>query len=124
VKPADVFEVLALAFSTGELDEAGPLFRPDYFDHQQLEGSDLKGPEEFTAVVTGARRSLDDLAVRVRSPVTRADDLAVAVLGWRGRDRSGALVERETVEVLRLDVSGRIVEHWGLEIRRALTGAE
>jgi hypothetical protein len=39
--------------------------------------------------VAGARRSLGELAVRVASAVTRAGDLCVAVLAWRGRDRRG-----------------------------------
>jgi hypothetical protein len=78
---------------------------------------DLIGPDEFTAVVAGARRSLGELAVRVASPVTWADDLCVAVLAWRGRDRTGAVVERKTVETLRLDATGKIAEHWGLEVR-------
>jgi hypothetical protein len=93
------------------------VFSADYLDHERPEGSDLTGPDEFTAVVAGARRSLGELAVRVASAVTWADDLCVAVLAWRGQDRGGAVVERETVETLRLDATGKIAEHWGSEIR-------
>jgi hypothetical protein len=39
------------------------------------------------------------------------------VLAWSGRDTSGTAVERETVETLRLDATGKIAEHWGSEIR-------
>jgi predicted SnoaL-like aldol condensation-catalyzing enzyme len=113
----DIFDALAAAFSTGKVEAARSLFSADYLDHQRPEGSDLTGPDEFTAVVAGARRSLGELAVRVASAVTWADDLCVAVLAWRGQDRGGAVVERETVETLRLDATGKIAEHWGSEIR-------
>lgn len=113
----DIFDALAAAFSTGTVEVARGLFSVDYLDHQRPEGSDLIGPDEFTAVVTGARGSLGELAVRVASAVTWADDLCVAVLAWRGRNRSGAVVERETVETLRLDAVGKIAEHWGSEVR-------
>lgn len=117
VERADIFDALAAAFSTGQVEVARRLFSADYLDHQRPEDMDLIGPDEFTAVVAGARRSLGELAVRVASAVTWADDLCVAVLAWRGRDRSGAVVERETVETLRLDATGKIAEHWGLEVR-------
>jgi SnoaL-like domain len=113
----DIFDALAAAFSTGKVEVACGLFAGDYLDHQRPEGSDLIGPDEFTAVVAGARRSLGGLVVRVASAVTWAGDLCVAVLAWRGRDRGGAVVERETVETLRLDAAGKIAEHWGLEVR-------
>jgi predicted SnoaL-like aldol condensation-catalyzing enzyme len=113
----DIFDALAAAFSTGKVEVARSLFSADYLDHQRPEGSDLIGPDEFTAVVAGARRSLGGLAVRVASAVTWADDLCVAVLAWRGRNRSGTVVERETVETLRLDAEGKIAEHWGSEVR-------
>jgi SnoaL-like polyketide cyclase len=117
VEPDDIFDALAAAFSTGRAGAARPLFSADYLDHQRPEDCDLIGPDEFTAVVAGARRSLGQLEVRVASAVTWADDLGVAVLTWRGDDRTGAAVERETVETLRLDATGKIAEHWGLEIR-------
>jgi SnoaL-like polyketide cyclase len=117
VVPDDICDALAAAFSTGTAGAARPLFSADYLDHQRPEDCDLIGPDEFTAVVAGARRSLGELAVRVASAVTWADDLGVAVLAWRGRDGTGAVVERETVETLRLDATGKIAEHWGLEIR-------
>jgi hypothetical protein len=74
----DVFDALAAAFSTGKVEAARGLFSADYLDHQRPEGSDLTGPDEFTAVVAGARHSLGELAVRVASAVTWADDLCVA----------------------------------------------
>jgi predicted SnoaL-like aldol condensation-catalyzing enzyme len=113
----DIFDALATAFSTGKAEAASSLFRADYLDHQRGEGSDLIGPAEFIAVVAGARRSLGNLNVRVASAVTCAGDLCVAVLAWRGRNRNGTAVERETVETLRLDTTGKIVEHWGWEVR-------
>jgi predicted SnoaL-like aldol condensation-catalyzing enzyme len=113
----EIFDALAAAFSTGKVEVARGLFSVDYLDHQRPEGSDLIGPDEFTAVVADALRGLGGLAVRVASAVTWAGDLCVAVLAWRGRDRSGSVVERETVETLRLDVTGKIAEHWGFEVR-------
>jgi SnoaL-like polyketide cyclase len=113
----DIFDALAAAFSTGKVEVACSLFSADYLDHQRPEGSDLVGPDEFTAVVAGARHSLGELAVRVASAVTWTDDLCVAVLAWRGRDRGDAVVERETLEVLRVDATGKIAEHWGWQLR-------
>jgi hypothetical protein len=118
----DIFDALAAAFSAGEVEAARALFSEDYLDHQRPDGSDLVGPDEFTAVVADARHSLGELAVRVASPVTWAGELCVAVLAWRGRDRSGVVVERETVEALRLDATGKVAEHWGLEVRRRRAG--
>lgn len=117
VEPDDIFTAVAAAFSTGELRAAYALFSADYLDHQRPEDSDLVGPEEFAVVVAGARHGLGELAVRLASEVIWVDDLCVAVLAWRGKDRSGVIIERETVETLRLDPAGKIAEHWGLQIR-------
>jgi predicted SnoaL-like aldol condensation-catalyzing enzyme len=122
VERGDIFDALAAAFSTGEVEVARGLFSADYLDHQRPDDMDLIGPDEFTAVVAGARRGLGELTVRVASAVTSAGDLCVAVLAWRGRDRSGAVVERETVETLRLDAAGKVAEHWGLRVRCRVTG--
>lgn len=84
---------------------------------------DLDGPAEFVAIVEGARSSLHNLQVILVGASIRHDDLEVAVTHWSGVTAQGDIIERDTVEALRI-VHGRVAEHWGMEIRTSSTRPE
>lgn len=56
--------------------------------------------------------------------VAAADDRCVAVLSWRGQATDGGAAIRETVGTLRIDDAGKIVEHWGSEVRSERLGSQ
>ena len=105
----DSVERITKMFSTGDTSTAAAVFAPNYLDHQGL-GEPVKGPGAFEDVVAAARRSYDELAVRIVDAVAEGDKIAVR-LRWNGR-RGGKEVVRETIDLLRLE-NGKVVEHWG-----------
>ena len=105
----DLVERITKMFSTGDTSTAAAVFAPNYLDHQGL-AEPVKGPDGFEGVVAAARRSYDELAVRMVDSVAEDDKIAVR-LRWNGR-RKGKTVVRETIDLLRLE-NGKVVEHWG-----------
>jgi hypothetical protein len=77
-------ERITKMFSTGDTSTAAAVFAPNYLDHQGL-GEPVKGPEGFEDVVAAARRSYDELAVRILDAVAEGD-----------KNRGPAPVERKT----------------------------
>ncbi len=98
-------------FTTGDLGPLEATVDSEYLDHQGLGGAPLRGTEGFSRVVAAARSDHDDLVVTIEDLITGADRV-VARLRWRGSRRSGQEVERETIEIVRIE-RGRAVEHWG-----------
>jgi predicted ester cyclase len=60
-----------------------------------------------------ARRAFTELHVRIED-VLIDDDKVAARLRWSGI-RDGRSVERETIDILRVE-HGRVVEHWGARL--------
>ena len=87
----------------------GELFGSRYIDHQRPEWLDTVGPEEFRQIVELARKSIPGLVVTIEEPVVVTDQAIAGRLRW-----TGDTVERETIELMRLD-NGKVVEHWGAE---------
>lgn len=111
---------IAEIFSTGDVDEVVRVFAPDYVDPQRPAGMDLAGRAEFVAIVKGAPTSLPNLHVSLAGECIRHDDLEVAVMHWSGRAADGYLIDRYTVETVRIE-GGHIAEHWGMEVRTSTT---
>ncbi len=108
----EVIKAMVEMFTTGDLTRLQTTVDPDYLDHQGLGGECLRGRQGFALVVAAARSDYGQLVVTVEDLIT-APDRAAARLRWRGtRHVSGQQVERETIEIVRIE-RGRAVEHWG-----------
>ncbi len=101
-------------FATGDLAGASETVADDYRDHQGLDGVEIRGATGFCDVVRAARSaymSLNVWAVDVISDRERA----AARIRWQGTLPSGVVVDRETIDIIRI-AAGRAVEHWGCRI--------
>jgi len=106
-----VVKAMVMMFSTGDLTGIGATVARDYVDHQGLGGEPIHGAEGFAQVVAAARAAYRALEVTVEDLVV-AEDRAAARLSWRGTRPSGEVVERETLEIVRVQ-EGKAIEHWG-----------
>lgn len=100
-------------FATGDASAVGALLSATYRDHQGVGGGELIGPAEFRRVVAIARGGYDELDVRVEDVLIDGDKVA-ARLRWTGK-RGGRTVERETIDILRIQ-EGKAVEHRGARL--------
>jgi len=110
--PAEVMEAMVAAFATGALDAVADLVHPDYHDHQGLDGQHpIRGIDGFAHVVRTARAAYAELSVTI-ADLVEGRDRAAARLVWTGVRSSGEVVERETIDIVRV-TDGRASEHWG-----------
>jgi hypothetical protein len=110
-RAAEVMVAMVAMFATGDLSALHATVHPDYLDHQGLGGRPLRGTEGFATVVNAARRGHLGLEVTIEDLITNPDR-AAARLRWAGTNSDGDHVERETLEIVRIE-EGRAVEHWG-----------
>ena len=106
----DILSRMVQMFATGDVRAVAEIVSEAYIDHQGLDGAEILGPAGFARVV-GAARRLRDLEVRVEDLFAN-EDRAVARLSWHGIAADGRIVERETIDIIRV-ADGRAVEHWG-----------
>ena len=106
-----IIDILA----TGDLDAVSSAVAEEYIDHQGLGEVEIRGPHGFRRVVESVRAS-SDVRVTIEDIVT-AEDKAALRLRWRGTNRAGRTVTRETLDLLRF-ADGRLIEHWGAELFR------
>ncbi|MCA1707057.1 MAG: ester cyclase, partial [Actinobacteria bacterium] len=76
-----------------------------------LGGEPIRGAVGFAVVVAAARDGHQSLTVTIEDLITY-HDRAAARLRWLGVRTSGEPVERETLEIVRIE-DGRAIEHWG-----------
>ncbi len=110
-RAAAVLKAMVAMLSTGDLSDLEATVHHGYLDHQGLGGMPVYGPSGFAAVVAAARRGYERLEVVVEDLFEEPDRVA-ARLRWQGVRPSGETVERETVEIVRIE-DGRAFEHWG-----------
>jgi ketosteroid isomerase-like protein len=102
-------------FATGDLDAVSSAVAEKYIDHQGLDDVEIRGPHGFRQVVEAVHQSSD---VRITiEDIVAAEDKAALRLRWRGINRAGRTVTRETLDLLRF-ADGRLIEHWGAELFR------
>jgi predicted SnoaL-like aldol condensation-catalyzing enzyme len=106
-----VLKAMVAMLASGDPSDAAAVVAEDYLDHQGLGHGPIRGIEGFALVVRtnyAAHRhqeiSIEDLF--------GVDDRAVARIRWRGQRRDGAVVDRDTIDIIRV-ADGRAVEHWG-----------
>jgi predicted SnoaL-like aldol condensation-catalyzing enzyme len=98
-------------FSTGDVSSVEDVVAVDYIDHQALGGNEMHGVVGFVHVVGVAREAYSEMRVEVVD-IESLGDRAEGRLHWTGVRHDGSVVERETIEIVRV-VGGRAVEHWG-----------
>jgi hypothetical protein len=119
---AQVIRRMVAAFATGDTHDCHEYVSASYLDHQGRGGVPLHGLDGFRQVVRAAHRST--------TPQLLVEDLianetrAVVRICWRfAPPGQGDTVERETIEIIRVE-GGQAVEHWGAEAwSRTLPGA-
>jgi ketosteroid isomerase-like protein len=104
---------LVVMFRTGDTAAVRSTVGDDYVDHQGVGSGEIIGPDGFGFVVETARRDFETLDVSVED-LFEQGDRAVARLLWRATRASGDVVERETIDIVRV-ADGVAVEHWGAE---------
>lgn len=110
---ARVMRRMVAAFASGDAEDCGEYLSGSYVDHQGRGGAPLHGLDGFREVVRAAHR---DTTPEVCIEDLVADESrAAARLRWRFRTPGGGCVERETIEMIRIE-DGRAVEHWGGEL--------
>ena len=107
-----IIDILA----TGDLDTVSSAVAEEYIDHQGLGDVEIRGLHRFRRVVEAVHKS-SDVRVTVED-IVAAEDKAALRLRWRGINRAGRTVTRETLDLLRF-ADGRLIEHWGAELFRS-----
>ena len=103
---------MVAAFNTGETGGSGAFVHPDYVDHQGLgDERPLLGVDGFKHVVQTARAGYSELFVTVADLIEGPDRVAARLI-WTGTRPSGDAVEREGLDIVRVE-AGRAIEHWG-----------
>ena len=116
-----VMRRMVAAFESGDARDCHEYLSPSYVDHQGRGGEPLYGPDGFREVVRAAHR---DTAPEVWIEDIVADEFrAAARVGWRFNVPGQRSVERETIEMIRVE-EGRAVEHWGAEARSRVSRLE
>ncbi len=112
--PAAVLEAMVGMFASGDPSGAAEVVASDYLDHQGIDGRPLKGVEGFAHVIHTNHAAYETQSVTVED-LFEAGDRAVARIRWRGRNRLGDDVDRQTIDIVRV-TDGRAVEHWGAHV--------
>jgi predicted SnoaL-like aldol condensation-catalyzing enzyme len=108
-----VLRAIVEMFATGDISSVSEVVGEDYIDHQGAGSLSKEGVAGFVEVVKAARQSFMTLAVGLEDLVAE-NDLAVARVRWHGVLRNAEVVQRETIDMVRVK-EGKAVEHWGGE---------
>jgi predicted SnoaL-like aldol condensation-catalyzing enzyme len=106
-----VLEEMVAMFASGDPSGATAVVAEEYIDHQGLGTRAVRGVEGFTRVVRANFAAYEQLEIFIED-LFGDEDRAVARIRWRGRQHCGEVVQRETIDIVRV-VQGRAVEHWG-----------
>jgi predicted SnoaL-like aldol condensation-catalyzing enzyme len=106
-----VLEQMVAMFASGDPSSAAAVVAEEYIDHQGLGAGAMLGVEGFTRVVRTNFAGYEQLEIFIED-LFGVEDRAVAPIRWRGRQHSGEVVDRETIDIVRV-AKGRAVEHWG-----------
>jgi ketosteroid isomerase-like protein len=109
--PSDVVRAMVAMFNTGDVVDVEAVVAPEYFDYQELLSGPISGPAGFARVVEAARQGFVELEVTIEDLIVGVDR-AAARLRWLGLRRSGESVDRQTIDIVRVE-NGKAVEHWG-----------
>lgn len=109
---ARVMRRMVAAFNAGDARDCGEYLSPTYIDHQGRGGVPLHGLDGFREVVRAVHR--DTTPEVWIEDIVAEESRAAARLRWRFGAPGQGGVERETIEMIRVE-EGLAVEHWGGE---------
>src|SRR5690606_38947128 len=96
----------------GETGGSSAFVHPDYVDHQGLgDERPLLGVDGFRHVVQTARAGYSESSVTIAGLIEESDRAAARLI-WTGTRPAGDSVEREGLDIVRIE-EGRAIEHWG-----------
>jgi predicted SnoaL-like aldol condensation-catalyzing enzyme len=99
-------------FATGDLATLDSVVSTEYIDHQGIDGVEIHGREGFADLVSAVHAPHGTpLTVTIEELIGEGDK-AAARLRWHHTGEDGAVVERETIDIIRAK-DGLAVEHWG-----------
>ncbi len=107
----EVLKAMVGMFASGDPARAATVVDEDYLDHQGLGEGPIRGIEGFAQVVRTNYAAYEHQEITIED-IFGTEDRAVARIRWRGRRRNGEVVDRETLDIIRIS-DGRAVEHWG-----------
>ena len=107
----EVLTAMVAMFDSGDPTHAGRVVATDYLDHQGLGQGPMRGVGGFAQVVTANHAAYERHNVTIKD-IFGIADRAVARIRWQGRCPNGDHVDRETIDIIRVE-DGRAVEHWG-----------
>ena len=110
-RAAEVMNAMINMFATGDLSEIDATVSSEYLDHQGLGGETIHGVDGFAAVVAAARTGYQVLEVIIEDLISEGDR-AAARIRWRGVRNSGETVDRQTLDMVRIQ-HRKAIEHWG-----------
>jgi len=113
-EPRHVLEAMIAMFDSGDTAAVGDVVSESYVDHQGLGRVEVRGVSGFRSVVAAARGAFSELRAEPVELIAERD-CAVARIRWHGIHADGKVVERETIDMVRV-ANGLAVEHWGAQL--------
>ncbi len=107
----EVLNAMVAMFDSGDPTHAARVVAADYLDHQGLGQGPIRGVDGFAGVVTTNHAGYEQQDVTIED-IFGTFDQAVARIRWQGERPNGDHVDRETIDIIRVE-NGRAVEHWG-----------
>jgi len=108
---SDVLRGMVAMFASGDPSGAAGIIAADYLDHQGMGAGPVRGVEGFAHVVRANHEAYERQEISIEDLFGK-EDRAVARIIWRGCRPGGEVVDRETIDIVRV-ADGRAVEHWG-----------
>jgi len=109
-----VLQAMIDMFASGDPSTAETVVAPDYVDHQGLGAGSILGVAGFARVVRLNYASIRGQQIDVVD-MFGLDDRAVARIRWRGVRADGEKVDRQTIDIIRVE-RGLAIEHWGAQV--------
>ena len=107
----EVLTAMVAMFDSGDPTYADRVVAADYVDHQGFGQGPMRGVDGFALVVTANYAGYEQHEVTIED-MFGTIDRAVARIRWQGRRPDGEYVDRQTIDIIRVE-NGRAVEHWG-----------
>ena len=109
--PTGVLKAMVAIFASGDPSDAPAVVAEEYLDHQGLGAGPIRGIDGFALVVRTNHTAYQHQEISIED-LFGVEDRAAARIRWRGQRHDGAVVDRETIDIIRV-AEGRAVEHWG-----------
>ena len=96
-----VLRAMLVMFASGDPSDAAAVVADEYLDHQGLGIGPIRGIDGFAMVVRTSHVAYEHQEISIED-LFGVDDRAVARIRWRGQRHDGAVVDRETIDIIRV----------------------